>query len=154
MGFPWPGCGGWQSCKRIGPLPGGRQGLTCSGVSGRVPGKRPLTRPAPAGESAWRGPPSPLGEGNGNGARGAPKHARPFPSERENRWAYPHVGGTISSLLRWAAGGRGRRWGAPRSAGRGGEGSSSAAGLASHVRSNGSPLQVDGFGLGEQPCRS
>ena len=27
-------------------------------------GKRPLTRPAPAGENAWRGPPSPPGEGN------------------------------------------------------------------------------------------
>ena len=38
-----------------------------------VPHKRPLTRPAPAGESAGRGPPSPLGRGL------APMHLCHFP---------------------------------------------------------------------------
>jgi len=44
---------------------GDGQGLTSSGVMVRRQGKRPLTRPAPAGESTRRGPPSPLGEGCG-----------------------------------------------------------------------------------------
>src|SRR5208282_4341629 len=42
---------------------GGSWSLTSSGATVRSPDKRPLTRPAPAGESARRGPPSPLGEG-------------------------------------------------------------------------------------------
>ena len=57
--------------------------------------KRPLIRPATAGENACRGPPSPLGEGNKSFSRGAhaPKEQFPSPQGRGGtaKRRAPHV---------------------------------------------------------------
>ena len=74
-------------------LPGRQQEFDIFGSTGSGAGQRPLTRPAPAGEGARRGPPSPPGEGK-CGAGGAAARDGFFPLPwGEGKWG---VGGAAA----------------------------------------------------------